>query len=129
MAPADEDHGVRAPVASNEDAPAFASAATIWLRQSTFGPATLHGGCQRRAKVDQLAAKWFLRTVATFPRFWGLQGAPRAGGLREALQMVFASRQAVLVSRTKVVNELNSLTAVTPEHLPRDCQAVPCSSN
>jgi hypothetical protein len=34
------------------------------------------------------------------------QGAPRAGGLREALRMVFACRQGVLVSRTKAINEL-----------------------
>jgi len=45
------------------------------------------------------------------------QGAPRAGGLREALRMVFACREGVLVSRTKAVNELKSLIVVAPEHL------------
>ncbi|MDT4962994.1 MAG: transposase [Pseudonocardiales bacterium] len=45
------------------------------------------------------------------------QGAPRAGGLREALRMVFACREGVLVSRTKAINELKSLIVVAPEHL------------
>ena len=45
------------------------------------------------------------------------QGAPRSGGLREALRMVFACREGVLVSRTKAVNELKSLIVVAPEHL------------
>ena len=45
------------------------------------------------------------------------QGAPRSGGLREALRMVFVCRQGVLVSRTKAINELKSLIVVAPEHL------------
>lgn len=45
------------------------------------------------------------------------QGAPRAGGLREALRMVFACREGVLVSRTKAINELKSLIVVAPEDL------------
>jgi len=45
------------------------------------------------------------------------QGAPRAGGLREALRMVFACREGVLVSRTKAINELKSLIVVAPEQL------------
>jgi transposase len=45
------------------------------------------------------------------------RGAPRAGGLREALRMVFACREGVLVSRTKVINELKSLIVVAPEQL------------
>jgi len=44
------------------------------------------------------------------------QGAPRSGGLREALRMVFACREGVLVSRTKAINELKSLIVVAPEH-------------
>ncbi len=44
------------------------------------------------------------------------QGAPRAGGLREALRMVFACREGVLISRTKAINELKSLIVVSPEH-------------
>ncbi|GAA4683017.1 IS110 family transposase [Gordonia humi] len=45
------------------------------------------------------------------------QGAPRAGGLREALRMVFACREGVLVSRTKAINELKSLIVVAPEQI------------
>jgi len=45
------------------------------------------------------------------------QDAPRAGGLREALRMVFACREGVLVSRTKAINELKSLIVVAPEQL------------
>ena len=45
------------------------------------------------------------------------QGAPRSGGLREALRMVFACREGVLVSRTKAINELKSLIVVAPEEL------------
>jgi transposase len=43
--------------------------------------------------------------------------APRAGGLRQALRMVFACREGVLVSRTKAINELKSLIVVAPEQL------------
>lgn len=45
------------------------------------------------------------------------QAAPRAGGLREALRIVFATREGVLASRTKAINELKSLIVVAPEHL------------
>ena len=45
------------------------------------------------------------------------QGSPRSGGLREALRMLFACREGVLVSRTKAVNELKSLIVVAPEDL------------
>lgn len=45
------------------------------------------------------------------------QAAPRAGGLREALRMVFACREGVLLSRTKAINELKSLIVVAPEPL------------
>ena len=42
---------------------------------------------------------------------------PRQRGLREALRMVLRTRHAVLVSRTKAINELKSLIVVAPEHL------------
>jgi transposase len=45
------------------------------------------------------------------------QIAPRQRGLREALRVVVTTRQAVLVSRTKAINELKSLIVVAPEHL------------
>ncbi|WP_328526844.1 IS110 family transposase [Kribbella sp. NBC_00359] len=46
-----------------------------------------------------------------------IQGVPRSGGLREALRMVFACREGVLVSRTQAINELKSLIVVAPELL------------
>jgi transposase len=45
------------------------------------------------------------------------QTTPRQRGLREALRIVVTTRQAVLVSRTKAINELKSLIVVAPEHL------------
>jgi transposase len=45
------------------------------------------------------------------------QASPRSRGLREALRIVLTTRQAVLVSRTKAINELKSLIVVAPEHL------------
>lgn len=45
------------------------------------------------------------------------QALPRERGLREALRQVLVTRQAVLVSRTKAINELKSLIVVAPEHL------------
>ncbi len=45
------------------------------------------------------------------------QSTPRQRGLREALRIVLTTRQAVLVSRTKAINELKSLIVVAPEQL------------
>jgi len=53
------------------------------------------------------------------------QGARRAGGLREALRMVFACREGVVVSRTKAINELKSLIVVAPEQLRAELRGRP----
>ena len=45
------------------------------------------------------------------------QASPRARGLREAIRALAATRHAVLISRTKAINELKSLIIVAPEHL------------
>ncbi|MGW0227911.1 hypothetical protein ACWDWO_06330 [Actinopolymorpha singaporensis] len=45
------------------------------------------------------------------------EATPRAGGLREALRQILVTRQGILVSRTKAINELESLIVVAPEHL------------
>jgi len=45
------------------------------------------------------------------------QATPRARGLREALRLVIRTRQALLVSRTKAINELKSVIVTAPEHL------------
>lgn len=46
-----------------------------------------------------------------------VQGAARSGGLRQALRMVFACSEGVLVSRTKSINELKSLIVVASGEL------------
>ena len=45
------------------------------------------------------------------------RSTPRERGLREALRQVLVTRQGVLMSRTKAINELKSLIVVAPEHL------------
>ncbi len=67
----------------------------------------------RGAKNDQIDAIRAARQALARDE----QGAPRSGGLREALRMVFACREGVLVSRTKAINELKSLIVVAPEAL------------
>lgn len=59
------------------------------------------------------------------------QAAPRSGGLREALRMVFACREGILVSRTKAINELKSLIVVAPAqlHTPRQRCGGSCTSS
>ena len=42
---------------------------------------------------------------------------PRERGLREAIRQILVTRQAVLVSRTKAINELKALIVVASEQL------------
>ncbi|KAA1006631.1 IS110 family transposase [Pseudonocardia sp. EV170527-09] len=65
----------------------------------------------RGAKNDHIDAVRAARTALARE----FQTLPRARGLREALRMVLATRAAVLVSRTKAINELKSLIIVAPE--------------
>jgi transposase len=77
----------------------------------------------RGAKNDRIDAVQAARTAVAREQ----QAAPRSHGLREALRQILTTRQAVLVSRTKAINELNSLIVVAPEHLPaqlRGCRLV-----
>ncbi len=67
----------------------------------------------RGAKSDRIDAIAAARTALSREH----QSAPRAQGLREALRQVMATRQAVLVSRTKAINEFKSLIVVAPEDL------------
>jgi transposase len=55
------------------------------------------------------------------------QAAPRERGLREALRQVLVTRQGVLVSRTKAINELKSLIVVAPEHLRSQLRGLPAT--
>lgn len=65
------------------------------------------------AKNDRIDAVQAARTALAREQ----QATPRARGLREALRQILKTRQAVLVSRIKAINELKSLIVVAPEHL------------
>lgn len=67
----------------------------------------------RGAKNDRIDAVQAARTALARQH----QAAPRARGLREALRQILVTRQAILVSRTKAINELKSLIVVAPDHL------------
>ena len=68
---------------------------------------------RRGAKNDRIDAIEAARTALSEEK----QAVPRERGLREALRQVLATRQGVLMSRTKAINELKSLIVVAPEHL------------
>lgn len=92
----------------------FAAGLVVFLLDA--GETVVEVGALKRArgaKSDRIDAIRAARRALSRPE----QGAPRSGGLREALRMVFACREGVLVSRTKAVNELKSLIVVAPEQL------------
>jgi transposase len=67
----------------------------------------------RGAKSDRIDAVQAARTALAQTH----QATPRGRGIREGIRQVLATRQGVLVSRTKAINELKSLIVVAPEHL------------
>lgn len=67
----------------------------------------------RGAKNDRLDAVRAARTALAREH----QASPQVRGLREAIRALSATRHAVLLSRTKAVNELKSLIVVAPQHL------------
>jgi len=74
------------------------------------------GGAKRsrgKAKNDRIDAVQAARTALASEH----HAEPRARGLREAIRQILVTRQGVLVSRTKAINELKSLIVVAPEHL------------
>ena len=92
----------------------FAAGLVVFL--TAAGETVAEVGALRRArgaKNDRLDAIRAARQALARDE----QGAPRAGGLREALRMVFACREGVLVSRTKAINELKALIVVAPDQL------------
>lgn len=56
------------------------------------------------------------------------QSSPRVCGLREAIRSLAVTRQAVLVSRTKAINELKSLIVVAPERLRASLRGRPLAT-
>lgn len=74
----------------------------------------ISGGKRTRgAKSDRIDAVRAARTALAREH----QATPRARGLWEALRQILVTRQGILVSRTKAINELKSLIVVAPEHL------------
>lgn len=67
----------------------------------------------RGAKNDRVDAVRAARHVLSTEH----QAAPRSRGLREALRLVLSTRHAVLVSRTKAINELKAVIVTAPEDL------------
>ncbi len=91
----------------------FAAGLVVFLAEA--GEKVVEVGALKRArgaKNDRIDAIRAARQALSREE----QGAPRAGGLREALRMVFACREGVLASRTKAINELKSLIVVSPEY-------------
>jgi transposase len=67
----------------------------------------------RGAKSDRIDAVRAARTALGRDH----QASPRAHGLRGAIRALTATRESVIASRTKAINELKSLIVVAPEHL------------
>jgi transposase len=109
-----DEHAPRERVWALEGTGSFAAGFAQTLAEA--GEAVVEVGAVKRArgaKNDRLDAVRAARTALARE----FQTLPRARGLREALRMVLATRAAVLVSRTKAINELKSLIIVAPEHL------------
>lgn len=68
---------------------------------------------RRGAKNDRIDAVRAAREALSRE----IQVSPRQRGLREALRVVLTTRHAVLVSRTKAINELKALIVTAPEYL------------
>lgn len=109
-----DEHAPRRRIWALEGTGSFAAGLVVFLTEA--GETVAEVGALRRArgaKNDRLDAIRAARQALARDE----QGAPRAGGLREALRMVFACREGVLVSRTKAINELKALIVVAPDQL------------
>lgn len=109
-----EEHAAGRRIWALEGTGSFAAGLAVFLAEA--GEAVVEVGALKRArgaKNDRIDAIRAAREALSRDE----QGAPRAGGLREALRMVFACREGVLVSRTKAINELKSLIVVAPDQL------------
>jgi len=109
-----EQHAAGRRIWALEGTGSFAAGLVVFLTQA--GETVVEVGALKRArgaKNDRIDAIRAARHALSRDE----QGAPRAGGLREALRMVFACREGVLISRTKAINELKSLIVVAPEQL------------
>lgn len=92
----------------------FAAGLAVFLAEAGEEVVEIGGVKRHRgAKNDQIDAVRAAREALAREH----QTNVRAHGLREALRMIVTTRQAVLVSRTKAINELKGLIVVAPEHL------------
>lgn len=92
----------------------FAAGLATMLAEAGEDVVEISGGKRTRgAKSDRIDAVRAARTALAREH----QATPRARGLREALRQILVTRQGILVSRTKAINELKSLIVVAPEHL------------
>jgi len=99
----------------------FAAGLVTVLAQAGEDVVEITGGKRSRgAKNDRIDAVRAARTALAQEQ----HAAPRERGLREALRQILVTRQAVLVSRTKAINELKSLIVVAPEHLRAQLRGV-----
>ena len=100
----------------------FAAGLATVLAEAGEDVVEVTGGKRTRgAKSDRIDAVRAARAALAREH----QATPRARGLREALRQVLVTRQGVLVSRTKAINELKSLIVVAPEHLRAGLRGVP----
>jgi transposase len=102
-------------------------AAGLAMILSEAGEDVVEVSCGKRtrgAKSDRIDAVRAARTALAREQ----QSEPRARGLREALRQILVTRQAVLVSRTKAINELKSLIVVAPEHLRARLRGLPLAT-
>src|SRR5215216_7575564 len=109
----------RAPAASLQ------ASSRCWLRPVRTSWRSPDRSEARRAKNDRIDAVQAARTALAQTE----QAAPRERWLREALRQVLVTRQGVLVSRTKAINQLKSLIVVAPDHLRAGLRGLPWQSN
>ena len=95
----------------------FAAGLAVFLAEAGEDVVEIGGVTrQRGAKNDQLDAARAARHALAREH----QTKVRAHGLPEALRMILTTRQAILVSRTKAINELKGLIVAAPEQLRSD---------
>lgn len=109
-----QEHAPAQRVWALEGTGSFAAGLAVFLAEAGEQIVEISGLKRARgAKSDRIDAVRAAREALSRQQ----QASPRARGLREALRLVLTTRQAVLVSRTKAINELKSLIVVAPEHL------------
>jgi hypothetical protein len=112
-----DDHAPGRRVWALEGTGSFAAGFAVFLAEADEQVVEI-GGLKRHrgAKNDRIDAVRAARQALAREH----QTNVRGHGLREALRMIVTTRQAILVSRTKAINEMKSLIVVAPEQLRAD---------